>query len=321
MQALRFEKTGAIAHLQWVECPTPSSAAGEVLIRVHAGGLNRSDTSNVMGHFPYTTLPRTPGRDFAGVVERGPPALLGQAVWGSGKEIGFTRDGSHAEYLSLPATGVALKPTNLSFVEAASCGVPYVTAWFGLEMSRVAAVSRVVIVGAAGGVGIAAMQLARLRGAKTLGLVRRAEQAAHLSARGFAAEVIAEPASFRDGIHRHFSDGADFIYDTAGHWLAQSVGALAKFGRVAVIVVPPADGHERVPLRDLYRRGGSIVGVNSLLYSAEESAAMFAAITPHFESGALRPPDGLVARPLSEGTQVYEDLRKGAAGKFVLVTS
>src|SRR5438477_388432 len=80
------------------------------LVRIKAAGLNKSEVSNVMGGHPYTTLPRTPGRDFAGVVERGPQALLGRAVWGTGNAIGFTRDGSHAEFIALPADAVALKP-------------------------------------------------------------------------------------------------------------------------------------------------------------------------------------------------------------------
>src|SRR5258707_10285602 len=103
MKALRFEKTGDLAHLSLVEAPLPDPGAGEVLVRVKAAGLNKSDVSNVMGGHSYTTLPRTPGRDFAGIVERGPQELVGRAVWGTGSEIGFKRDGSHAEYLLLSA--------------------------------------------------------------------------------------------------------------------------------------------------------------------------------------------------------------------------
>lgn len=107
MKALQFSKTGDLAALQVVDVPTPTPTADQVLVQVKAAGLNPSDVKNVLGRFPYTTLPRIPGRDFAGVVVEGPKELLGQAVWGTGKDLGFNRDGSHAEYLTLPASGVA----------------------------------------------------------------------------------------------------------------------------------------------------------------------------------------------------------------------
>ena len=101
MKALQFSATGDLAALHVVDLPTPVPAAGQVLVRIKAAGLNPSDVKNVLGRFPYTTLPRVPGRDFAGVVEQGPAQLLGQEVWGTGKELGFFADGSHAQYLSL----------------------------------------------------------------------------------------------------------------------------------------------------------------------------------------------------------------------------
>ena len=103
MKALRFGETGDLKHLELLECATPRPADGEVLVRIGAARVNKSDLSNVMGRLPYTTLPRIPGRDFAGVVIEGPAPLLGQEVWGTGKELGFTRDGSHAEFIVVPA--------------------------------------------------------------------------------------------------------------------------------------------------------------------------------------------------------------------------
>lgn len=139
MKALQFDRTGDLAALELVDMPDPLPAADEVRVEIRAAGLNPSDVKNVLGRFPYTTLPRVPGRDFAGVVVEGPKALLGQAVWGTGREPGFFRDGSHAQFLTLPAAGVALKPESLSFAQAASCGVPYSTAWDALQRSQVKA--------------------------------------------------------------------------------------------------------------------------------------------------------------------------------------
>ncbi|MFS2127242.1 alcohol dehydrogenase catalytic domain-containing protein, partial [Pseudomonas sp. Pseusp97] len=139
MKALQFDRTGDLAALSFTEVTDPVPTADEVLVEVHAAGLNPSDVKNVLGRFPYTTLPRVPGRDFAGTVVQGPAELLGKSVWGTGKGLGFTRNGSHAQLMSVPAGGVALMPERMSFAQAASCGVPFTTAWDALERSQVGA--------------------------------------------------------------------------------------------------------------------------------------------------------------------------------------
>src|SRR4051812_6456395 len=281
MKALRFAKTGDLSHLGLADRPTPQPASGELLIRVRAAGLNKNDVSNVMGGHPYTTLPRTPGRDFSGVVEEGPDELIGRRVWGTGKELGFTRDGSHAEFLVLEAEAAATMPEKLSFAEAAACGVPYVTAWHALESARVDIGTKLLVVGAAGAVGNAALHLGSLRGAEVLGAVRKPEQADLLRSHGFSSVLLSEKQAFPQGM--------DVVVDTTGACLEPSIGALATLGRV-VVMVAPGDGRVSVPVRELYRRGGSIVGVNSLLYSAAECARLLANLAPHFDSGKLRPP-------------------------------
>jgi NADPH:quinone reductase-like Zn-dependent oxidoreductase len=287
--------------------PLPEPEAGEVLVRIKAAGLNKSDVSNVMGGHPYTTLPRTPGRDFAGIVERGPQPLLGRAVWGTGNQIGFTRDGSHAEFIVLPADALALKPQRLSFEEAASCGVPYITAWHGLD--AIPAPSRLLVIGGAGAVGMAAMYLARRKGLQPVAGVRGAEHAERVKARGFESVVLEQsvPGEW------------DAILDTTGHWLAPAIGALASFGRV-VVIFAPGDGKLPVPVRDLYRRGASIVGINSLAYKPADCARLLSELAPAFDSGELQPPDAIVARPLSQGAESYAALQRGHKGKVVLVT-
>lgn len=103
MRALRFEKFGDIKSvLRVVDVPTPSPGPGEVLIEVHAASINPADVKNVQGSFPQTKPPRIPGRDLAGVVVAGDDAMQGVQVWASGGDIGFTRDGSHAEYIVVP---------------------------------------------------------------------------------------------------------------------------------------------------------------------------------------------------------------------------
>lgn len=322
MKALRFSKTGDLKYLEYADCPMPTPASGEVLIEIRAARLNKNDISNVMGRLPYTTLPRTPGRDFSGVVVEGPKELIGKAVWGTGKEIGFTRDGTHAQYLTLPADGVSIKPESLSFAQAASCGVPYVTAWHALERAGANKGCKLLIVGAAGAVGGAAVMLGRWRGAEILGAERDAALASTLASQGVECIVLSSKPStageLGQAVREKFPGGADVIFDTSGLWVAESVGALANFGRIAVIVVP-GNGEVVMPIRDLYRRGGSIVGVNSLLYSSVDCASLMAKIGKGFDDGRLQGPQGLEEHPLADGPRLYEAIAMGSNAKIVFV--
>ena len=102
MRALRFNSFGPPSKLAIVEVVRPAPRFGEVLVQVQAAGINPSDVKNVAGRFKQTGLPRTPGRDFAGVVVDGPSTVEGVEVWGTGAELGFTRDGTHAEFVRVP---------------------------------------------------------------------------------------------------------------------------------------------------------------------------------------------------------------------------
>src|SRR5690606_20183886 len=286
MKALQFSRTGDLAALQYGELPKPIPGPDEVLIQVKAAGLNPSDVKNVLGLFPYTTLPRVPGRDFAGVVVQGPQALLGQEVWGTGKEPGFFRDGSHAEFLTLPAKGVALKPTHLSFSQAASLGVPYTTAWDALQRSLVGAETRLLVIGANGAVGSAALALGKILGAQVLGAVRRPEQLKTLQEQGFDAILLDTADELAGQVSAIYKGGADVIFDTTGFWLPGAVSALAPFGRIAIIAAP-VDGHVQLPALALYRKGGSVVGINSLLYDCQACAKMLDQFGRFFDEGSL----------------------------------
>src|SRR5918912_97150 len=123
MQAVMIERFGDSSELQRKDVSRPDPGEGEVLVEVHAAAVNRSDVLNARGSFPFTTLPRIPGRDFAGVVVEGPRELVGMEVWGTGGgELGFIRDGSHARYLAVPRNAVAPKSETLSLAEAAASG-------------------------------------------------------------------------------------------------------------------------------------------------------------------------------------------------------
>jgi len=317
MHALQFSKTGDLSSLHYVEVPTPVPAADQVLVQIKAAGLNPSDVKNVLGRFPYTTLPRIPGRDFAGVVVDGPRELVGQEVWGTGKELGFYADGSHAQYVVLSAKGVAHKPAHLSFAQAASLGVPYTTAWDALERSGGGAGTTLLVIGG-GAVGSAALALAKIRGARLLAAARRPEQVKALQAQGFQTVQLDQPEDLAAQVNAVFAGGAEVIFDTTGFWLPASVAALAPFGRIAIIAAP-VDGHVQLPALGLYRKGGSVVGINSLLYGVQACAAMLEQFGRFFDEGLLPLPQGLFEAPLEQGVERYHEVNRGSGEKVILL--
>ena len=318
MFALQFTEKGNLDSLKHVEVSTPVAVAGDILVEIRAAGLNPSDVKNVLGRFPYTTVPRIPGRDFAGVVVDGPSHLLGRAVWGTGKGLGFTRDGSHASHIALAAGDVAFKPEALNFAQAASCGVPFTTAWDALERSGVKAGTTLLVIGANGAVGDAAVNLAKARGAQVLAAVRRPESLSELTGRGIAAILLGDPAALPAQVEEHFKGGAEVIFDTTGFWLPAAVPALATFGRIAIIAAP-VDGNVQLPALALYRRGGVLVGVNSLLYTPQECAAMLDGFGSLFDQGLLPLPNELREVPLSEGVASYQAVNSGSSEKIILL--
>ena len=320
MRALRFHQKGDLGALRVEEVPAPVPGADEVLVRVRAAAVNPSDVKNVLGGFGQTTVPRTPGRDFAGVVEAGPPGWVGRAVFGSGGGLGFTREGTHAELVSVPIDGVVEKPAGLTFEQAASVGVGYLTAWSavvtacGLKRGETA-----LILGVTGAVGGAAAAIGRRLGAKLLGTVRSAAEVAAASAlvdrvlnleSGKLPELVMEATGGR---------GADVVLDVVGGPLfAPCMLALALRGRHAVIATT---GGPQISfdLSDFYHREGRLFGVDSLKLSLAESAAILRQLAPGFEDGTYPAPAG-VAWPLADAPAAYAQLQAGTApGKLVLV--
>jgi NADPH:quinone reductase len=318
MKALRFDRVGDLDALRLAELAEPAASSGEVRVRIVAGGLNPSDVKNVLGRFPYTTLPRTPGRDFAGVIDQGSPDRLGEEVWATGNELGFTRDGSHAELVTLPADGVVPKPRGLSFAQAASCGVPYTTALDAMVRAGVAPGVRVVVIGL-GAVGKAALDIARWLGADVAGATRHPGQVEDLRARGLRAIALGTPDELQGAVSDHFASGADVLFDTTGDWLAAAPASLARFGRIAVIAAP-LDGHVRLPVLALYRKGGVVIGVNSLLHDTRACAPMLARLAAAFDAGHLPPPAAPSEVPLTAAVHAYGEANAGRSHKVVFTT-
>ena len=150
-----------------VERRTLSRTEDQVLIEVKAAAVNPSDIKAATGSMPYAVFPRTPGRDYAGVVIDGPPGAIGREVFGSSGDLGIRRDGTHATHLVVEREAVVDKPKSISWEEAAGIGVPFVTAMEGFRRVGMPKANEIVLVmGVNGKVGQAAAQIATWQGAR-----------------------------------------------------------------------------------------------------------------------------------------------------------
>jgi NADPH2:quinone reductase len=278
-------------HVSLVEFGSNRPSPGDVTIEIRAAGINPSDAKAMLGIMPSAVFPRTPGRDFAGVVVDGPVEFIGVEVWGSGGDVGISRNGSHAERLVLPAGAIRPKPRRLSMLEAGTIGVPFVTAFEGFRRSGfdVPRTGDVVAVfGASGKVGQAAIQLAARNGAAVFAVDRRPD-----APRGFASGPVRYLDSSRDKAAEVIrgetgGKGANIVFNTVGSpYFAEANASLAKRGTQIFIST-----HDRAVPFDIfafYRGMHTYVGVDSLAMSAVDCAAIFEAMAPGFEDGSLRP--------------------------------
>src|SRR6204780_5090905 len=170
MRALQFSEFGPASNLRLVQLSDPRADETTVIVKVAAGSITPSDVKNVEGKMEGTSLPRVPGRDYAGTVVEGPTQWIGAEVWGTGGEIGYSINGSHAELIAVPVASLRRKPRTLSLEQAAAAGVTYLAAWLGLiEYAQIGAGETLLVIGANGGVGSAAAQIGKWKGARVIG--------------------------------------------------------------------------------------------------------------------------------------------------------
>ncbi len=324
MQAILIERFGDPSELRQTEVPRPDPGEGEVLIEVHAAAVNRSDVLNARGSFPFTTLPRIPGRDFAGVVVEGPRELVGTEVWGTGGgELGFIRDGSHAQYLAVSRGAVVPKSDTLSLEEAAASGLAYVTAGSALvELGGVSAEETILVTGAAGGVGSAAVMIARWKGARVIGAIKDESERVMAERAGVEVIVDASREDVTDAVLAATDGGgANLILDAVGGPLFEpALNSLGEKGRMVVITTTPGKQHVSFNLFDFYRKGLRLLGLMTSFLDAEGSAAVLRDLGPGFDEGPLRAPAIAERYPLEQAGMAYARVGSGeVAGRVLLL--
>jgi NADPH2:quinone reductase len=321
MQALRFNKFGDPTVLHVADLADPHATAQEAVIRVEAASVNPSDVKNVAGQMDWTVLPRTPGRDFAGVVVSGPPEWEGANVWGTGGDVGFTRDGSHAELIKVPVEALARKPQKLSFDEASTVGVNFVVGWHGaVETAQLQAGETIAIFGVSGGVGGAVAQIGHALGATVIGVDRRKPSPETPAANVIDDFVVFDPDTDVGADIKRLTNGkgVEVVYDAVGGVTTKAaLGALAHRGRL-VVISAIGSAVVSIDLRDLYHNETRILGADSGKLSVVDSAQLLQKMLPYFESGEFRPLPIAARFPLDQSAAAYDAVAGHLAGRVVI---
>ncbi len=319
MKAIRVHEFGGPEVLKLEEVPDPQAAPGQVVVRMHAIGVNPVDTYIRTGqHAARPSLPYTPGSDGAGTIEQvGESAsrfAVGDRVYTAGSITG-----TYAEKALCLESQVHPLPAQGSYEQGAAVNVPYATAYRALFHRAQARAGEVVLVhGASGGVGTAAVQLARAAGFTIIGTAGT-DEGCRLAKENGAHHVLNHRApGYLDEVMKLTGGrGVELILEMLANVnLGKDLGILARFGRIVVI---GSRGPVEIDPRAAMTRDGSILGMTLMNVSDSERASIHAALVAGLENGALRP---VVGRnfPLEQAARAHEAvLEPGAYGKIVLI--
>lgn len=319
MKAIQVHQFGGPEVLALHDIPTPHPGPGEILVRVHAAGVNPYDTYMRAGTYPVKPpLPYTPGSDAAGTVEA-VGAGVKKVKSGDRVYTATTVSGAYAEYCLARESQLNLLPQKISFAQGAGIWVPYGTAYTALHHQAFARAGETVLIhGASGGVGIASVQMARAMGLNVIGtagtqrgldLVKR--EGAHHVCDHTKPDCADEIMKLTEG------RGVDIVLEMLANVnLATDLRLLAKLGRVIVI---GNRGEVTINARELMSRRASVRGFTLWAATEAETVEIYAGIDAGLETGTLRPIVGKEL-PLKDAPQAHKDiLAPGAFGKIVLV--
>ena len=268
----------------------PSIKDNECLVKISASGINPSDVKALLGKMPNLTWPRVPGRDYSGVVVDGPSNLIGKEVWGTGGDLGMSKDGAHAEFNIIDIEGIREKPKNISMLEAGSIGVSWTCAWLGMVTgAKVTRGETVVVFGANGKVGEAAIQIATAQGASVIGFERnRNDYCGHTNEPLEIINLRNEPDIYRAIMDRTNGRGADIIMNTVGSpYFGAACNSMAKQGRQ--IIISTIVEVNLINLRTFYRGNNHMIGVSNMDHDNIVSGELLENMRSGFEAGLYKP--------------------------------
>ena len=324
MRAVEITKPGPPEVLALTERPVPVPAAGELLIKVAAAGVNRPDVMQRMGHYPPPAgITDIPGLEVAGTVES-----VGGDVrnWKAGDRVcALVAGGGYAEYCVAPEPQCLPVPERVDLLPAAAIPETFFTVWTNLfERGRLQAGESVLIHGGSSGIGTTAIQLARARSARVFATAGSAEKCAACEHLGAERAINYREADFVAVIKEATGGrGVDVVLDmVGGDYLARNLEILATEGRlVQIAVLGGAKGTLNL-ITMMQRRltlTGSTLRARPLADKAAIAAAVHAHVWPLLEAGTVRPVIHATF-PLSAAASAHRVLESGAhIGKLVLV--
>ena len=319
MKAIQVQEFGGPEVLKLNEIPTPKPAAGQVLVKVHAAGVNPYDTYMRTGTYAIKPqLPYTPGSDAAGVVE-----AVGDGVKkvkaGDRVYTAKTITGAYAEYALTTEEQSQKLPANISFEEGAGVWVPYGTAYHALKQEAFAKASETVLIhGASGGVGTAAIQIAKAEGLTVFGTAGTDKGLALIKKEGAAQAFNHTKAGYTDEILKATGGkGVDIILEMLANVnLAADLKLVAQFGRVIVI---GNRGEITINAGDIMGKRSTVKGFTLWAATEKEMTEIHAGLYAGLENGTMRPIIGKKI-PLGEAARAHKEvLEPGSHGKIVLV--
>jgi NADPH:quinone reductase len=292
----------------------------QCVVEIRAAAVNPSDVKAMLGLMSHAVFPRTPGRDWAGVVVSGPSDLRGREVWGSGGDFGIRRNGSHATHLVAGRGEISVKPANLSLLEAGAIGVPFITAYEGLRRAGRPKKGEVVVVfGANGKVGQAATQLARMYGAKVFAVVRKKRSCGHCAKRAVRTICADNEDVVRLVLDETGGHGADVIFNTVGSPYFEHANKLMAL-RGRQILISTVERSVPFDILPFFRGQRTFVGIDTLGFNAGDCANILNALRPGFERGALKPFAVLerAVYPLDRAYDAYKTVFAGTDDRVIL---
>jgi NADPH2:quinone reductase len=317
---LQAKATDAAAIAPVIEQHQLSCSTNDVLIAIKAAAVNPSDVKAATGLMPYAVFPRTPGRDYAGVVIDGRADMIGREVFGSSGDLGIRRDGSHATHLVVDADAVVEKPASLTWEEAAGIGVPFVTAMEGFRRAGLPKPGETVLVmGVNGKVGQAAAQIATWQGAHVIGAVRRNEPYeghANTDVDLIDASTTDIPTRLRE---LNGGKGADIVFNTVGDpYFEAAHKSLALKGRH--ILIAAINRIVQFNILEFYRGQHTYVGIDTLGLTSIATGSVLRDLGAGFAGGQLRPYPirSNAVYPLSEAREAYRAVAGSARDRIIL---
>jgi NADPH:quinone reductase len=320
MKAIQVHQFGGPEVLKLEEIPTPKPADGQVLVRIHAAGVNPYDTYMRAGTYAIKPpLPYTPGSDGAGTIESVGPGVT-KVKPGDRVYTARTITGAYAEYALALESQVHALPAKISFAQGAGVWVPYGTAYHALYHSAQAHARETVLIhGASGGVGTAAIQIARAMGLRIFGTAGSQKGLDLITREGAHRAFDHSKSGYTDQILQATGGkGVDIILEMLANVnLANDLKLLATNGRAIVI---GNRGEITINPRDLMSRRASARGFSLWAITPEEEADIHAGLIAGLEDGTMRPVVGK-EMPLADAARAHKEiLEPGSHGKIALVS-